>query len=271
MMTLPLSQILRFLDELAPSALAESWDNVGLLLGDASVEIRSVMTCLTLTPDVAAEALAANAGLIVSHHPILFRGVKQLTTATAEGRMILDLIRGGIAVFSPHTAFDSAGQGINQLLAERLELQNIVPLRDATAEPLAGLGAGRTGRLPRSCRLSEFLERIRQQLRIEHLQYVGHPDRTVSQVAIACGSAAEFLKDAAQHGCDLFLTGEARFHACFEAQQRDVALVLAGHYATERPGVEFLAECLQQAFPKLRVWASERECDPVIWSLGKQG
>jgi dinuclear metal center YbgI/SA1388 family protein len=268
-MAIPLSRIIDFLDRLAPPALAESWDNVGLLLGDPASEIRSLMTCLTLTPDVAAEALGARAELIVTHHPVLFRGVKRLTTATPEGDMILSLIRGGVAVYSPHTAFDSARTGINQILAERLGLQEIAPLRPAASEDLSGLGSGRFGRLLHSGNLGQFLELVRNQLGMRHLQYTGDLGRPVVRVALACGSAAEFLADAHRHGCDVFLTGEARFHACLEAQQCGVALVLAGHYGTERPGIEFLADSLQQSFPGLRVWASNVESDPVLWSLGK--
>src|SRR4051794_30399775 len=104
------------LEQFAPSALAADWDNVGLLLADRASEVRRLMTCLTVTPDSAAEAVEAGVQLIVTHHPILFRAVKRLTTATPEGRMLLALIRAGVAVYSPHTAFDNTRDGINDLL-----------------------------------------------------------------------------------------------------------------------------------------------------------
>src|SRR4051812_23788943 len=103
---LSVGAVVEFLEAFAPSELAADWDNVGLLLGDRAAEVRRLVTCLTLTSDVAAEAVASGVGLIVTHHPILFRGIKRLTTATSEGRMLLELARANVAVYCPHTAFD---------------------------------------------------------------------------------------------------------------------------------------------------------------------
>ena len=121
--------VVEFLERLAPPALAADWDNVGLLLGERTAEVRRLMTCLTVTPDSAAEAVAEGAGLVVTHHPILFRAIKRLTDATVEGRMLLALARAGVAVYSPHTAYDDASEGINALLARRLGLGGVGPLR----------------------------------------------------------------------------------------------------------------------------------------------
>src|SRR5437764_7422210 len=126
---LSLERLLTYLEQLAPLEMAADWDNVGLLLGDRMATIQRVMTCLTVTPASAAEAVELNASLILTHHPILFRGAKHLTTDTPEGRMLLELARAGIAVYSPHTAFDNARGGINDTLAGRLQLQDVAPLR----------------------------------------------------------------------------------------------------------------------------------------------
>src|SRR5262249_61051033 len=99
-------EVVRYLDEFAPPTLAPEWDNVGLLLGDRSAEVRNLMTCLTVTPESATEAIAAEVQLIVSHHPILFRPLKRLTTGTAEGRMLLSLARPGGGVCRPPSALD---------------------------------------------------------------------------------------------------------------------------------------------------------------------
>jgi len=124
-----LSDILCHLGQLAPLNLAADWDNVGLLLGDTDATVNCIMTCLTVTPDVAAEASDEGAQLIVTHHPILFRAVKCLTAATTEGRMVLQLAHAGVAVYSAHTAFDNAPGGINDMLAARLQLTGIEPLK----------------------------------------------------------------------------------------------------------------------------------------------
>ncbi len=113
-------EVLAFLRTFAPSHLAESWDNTGLLVGREQDDVAAVLTCLTLTPEVAQEAIARGVQLIVTHHPVLFRPVQRIAGDTAEGAMLLDLIRAGIAVYSPHTSYDSARAGINQQWAEAL-------------------------------------------------------------------------------------------------------------------------------------------------------
>lgn len=112
-----------------PPDLAAEWDNVGLLLGDPESSVGRILACLTLTPEVAAEAVEGGYQLVVIHHPILFRGAKKLTTATADGRTVLTLAAAGVAVYSPHTAFDNASGGINDRLADRIGLIDVTPLR----------------------------------------------------------------------------------------------------------------------------------------------
>ncbi|MEK6259663.1 MAG: Nif3-like dinuclear metal center hexameric protein [Planctomycetota bacterium] len=361
--------VCQFLQELAPLALAEEWDNVGLLLGDETTGVARVLTCLTLTPDVADEAIQVGARLVVTHHPVLFKPVQKLNASTSEGRMLLKLLRHGIAVYSPHTAYDNAATGINQQLAELLELNDIAPLRprpagasgelcklvtyvpegqldavrraiwDAGAgaignyrecsfnvrgvgtffglddsnpavgqagrleqidevrvdvicpasrldvalaalraahpyevpaidvHPLRlmpdGTGAGRYGRLAQPLSLGELNRLVAERLGQPHVPFVGDPAHRIETLGIACGAAAEFLRDAHRAGCQALLTGEARFHACLEARDLNMALILPGHYATEQPAMEELARRLVAQFPGMIATASDRECDPV--------
>ena len=365
---LTVAAAVKTLERLAPPALAADWDNVGLLLGEGAAEVRRVMTCLTVTPDSAAEAAAEGVQLIVTHHPTLFRAVKRLTDATAEGRMLLALARAGAAVYSPHTAFDDAPNGVNDLLARRLGLTEIGPLRrrddarsckvvvftpdqdldrvsgamfdagagrigqysecsyrlhglgtffgsDATnptvgqkgrreevaewrleavcpeanvdavvgavrrahsyEEPAVDVyplrtgaapwGVGRVGALPEATPLLTLAGMTKAALRAGPVQVVGDPERPVRRVAVACGAGGEFLADAVRAGADALLTGEVRFHDHLAAQAQGLALVLPGHYATERCGVEDLADRLKAEWPGVEVWASRRERDPSAW------
>jgi dinuclear metal center YbgI/SA1388 family protein len=382
-----IADVIAFLERFAPLELAEDWDNVGLLAGDRNRDASRVLTCLTLTPHVAREAIERNAALVVSHHPILFHAVKRLTADDSQGRMLLQLFAAGIAVYSPHTAYDSAADGINQQLALTLGLTKIEPLRrlpaggkckivcfvprshlaivqaalwttgagtigeyskcsfvvdgvgsfegSSAAHPAVGLaqrleevpearlevicpealvhdalrrlksahpyeepacdvyplvpqslrqgpspqGSGRLGELVSSenspanspgnvpgMTLGDFNTLVKSKLGIGGLSFVGHPRRNVARVAIACGSGGDFLSAAMSRQCDVLLTGEARFHTCLEARDAGIGLVLAGHYATERPGVEHLAAVLSREFPNIAAWASEVECDPVQWT-----
>ncbi len=263
----PLRQVADVLQRLAPLELAEEWDNVGLLLGSWGHPVRRVMTCLTLTAPVAQEAVEHHVQLVVTHHPIPFRPLKRITDETPTGEVLWQLAQAGICVYSAHTAFDSAADGINQALAAGVGLEEIEPLV-LPSEPQVGsppAGTGRRGRLVPAIPLRELVERVKGFLAVERLQVVGPLDRRVQQVAVVCGSGGALLPQAIQAGCEVFLTGEMRFHDCLEAQARGVALVLPGHYATERFALEQLARQLAQALPELEVWPSRQERDPLQW------
>jgi dinuclear metal center YbgI/SA1388 family protein len=253
--------IAAFLEQLAPARLAEEWDNVGLLVGRREQKVEKLMTCLTVTPTSAAEAVEGGADLIVTHHPIPFAAVKRLTADTTPGRLLLELIAAQVAVYSAHTAFDSAGEGINQRLAEGLGLGDIAPLLPHPE----GQGSGRWGRLEKPLPLAELGERLKRFLKIERLQMVGRPEQTIRTVAVACGAAGEFLGAAIERGCDAMVLGEARFHTCLEAEAAGEGLLLPGHFASERFAMECLAEVLARQFPEVHVWASRRERDPLRW------
>jgi dinuclear metal center YbgI/SA1388 family protein len=251
-----------FLEAFAPPRLAEEWDNVGLLAGDPEREIRRVMTCLTITPASAAEAVARQADVIVTHHPLPFRPLKRLTTDTLPGRLLWQLVGAGVAIYSPHTAFDSAAAGINQQLAVGLGLTKIAPLLVRVADP-DGLGSGRMGVLPMPGSLAEVAQRVCRFLDVDGVQVVGDPGQRVQRVAVACGSAGTFLGPARQAGCDVLVTGETNFHTCLEAEADGVGLVLPGHFASERFALLTLAERIAEEFESLEVWASAGERDPV--------
>ncbi len=256
-----LETILDFLEQMAPVRLAAEWDNVGLLIGDRSAEAERAMACLTVTPASVAEAIDGGAELIISHHPFPFHALKRVTSASPDGRMLLALIAARIAVYSPHTAFDSAQEGINQWLAEGLGLRGVVPLVPADA----GQGTGRWGWLAEETSLQALARRVAGLLRLQYLQVVGEAERRVRSVGIACGAAGDLLGTADQVGCDCFLVGETRFHTCLEAEARGMTLILPGHFASERFAVERLAERVGTRFPELTIWASRAERDPLRW------
>ena len=259
---LTVAHVAAFLEQFAPSRLAADWDNVGLLVGDRCRTVERVMTCLTITPASAAEAVDQRADLIIAHHPLPFQAVRRLTADTTVGRLLLDLIAARIGVYSPHTAFDSAAAGINQRLAQGLGVSGIAPL---LPDP-QGMGSGRFGQFEPPITLAQLAERTKRFLSIERLQLVGEPDQSVRRIAVACGAAGEFLPAAQQAGCDAMLLGEARFHTCLEAEALGIGLVLPGHFASERFAVAALVDVLSNQFPALQVWSSRRERDPIGWA-----
>ena len=257
-----LETICNELARIALLRLAESWDNVGLLVGDRTASVTKAMTCLTITPDVVDEAEADDVDLIVVHHPLPFKPLQRITTDSISGAMLLRLIRRGVAVYSAHTAFDSAEQGINQMWAEKLGLEATCPLIELSeVDPVSG--SGRYGTLPKPMTLQELVRFAADAVRANSPRRVGDAEQLVKRVAFACGSGGTFLSAARRHGCDVLITGEATFHTCLEAEASSIGLGLLGHYWSERFAMEQLAQTLATQIPEISVWASRRESDPI--------
>ncbi|MCA9190242.1 MAG: Nif3-like dinuclear metal center hexameric protein [Planctomycetales bacterium] len=260
----PIAEIVRWLETRIPSKLAEDWDNTGLLVGDANQNALAVMTCLTLTRDVVREALTKHVDLVVAHHPLPFKPLKSITTASYYGGMIWALANASVSVYSPHTAWDSAAKGINHMLAEMLQLQRIEPLLQHTDIVLAqsGLGTGRIGEFAQPESIQYTAKKLKSLLPSARPRGVVCHDEH-RRIAICCGSGGSLLSAAIQRGCDLFITGEATYHHCVEARDRDVSLLLLGHFASERFAMDILAKELSCDFPAVKIWSSTSESDPV--------
>ncbi|MBI1248435.1 Nif3-like dinuclear metal center hexameric protein [bacterium] len=263
-----LSDVCDFLERFAPCELAESWDNVGLLIGDPEQSVQALLTCLTVTPEVVEEAIEGQVDLIVTHHPFPFRPLKRITSADTVGQMLLKLIHHGIAVYSPHTAFDSCAEGINQQLATAIGLSDIKPLVPVelteASSSIAQVGTGRWGKLSQApTPLARIAEVAKQATSAEMVKVVGNAIDNIQTVAVGCGSAGELLSVAVEKQVDCLILGETSFHTCLAAKAQNVALVLVGHYASERFAVEKLATILADAFPGGKVWSSHQESDPI--------
>ncbi|NND96907.1 MAG: Nif3-like dinuclear metal center hexameric protein [Pirellulaceae bacterium] len=267
------------LARMAPLRLAESWDNVGLLVGNRQQSISRAMTCLTITPNVVDEAIDEKVDLVIAHHPLPFKSLQKITSDTIPGAMLLRLMGSSTAIYSAHTAFDSAADGINQMWAESLDLQSVGPLvlQEPTASPsstaetsaesniaAASLdGAGRVGKLVEPMLLDDLVRRLAADVGATAPRRVGSADQLVTKVAFACGSGGSFLAAAKRVGCDALITGEATFHTCLEAESMGIALGLLGHYWSERFAMEKLAARLSEAVPELTIWPSRSEHDPI--------
>ncbi len=284
-----IQELIQFFEMIFPPCLSESFDNTGFLIGDRNKDVHSVMTCLTITPDCIDEAKKYKIDLIVSHHPFPFLQAKRWTADTPDGRTLLSLVENNIAVYSPHTAHDSALYGINEQLARRLELEEIEPICPAPLgeviakeEMLLGLdsvddslhqkigkalGTGRIGLLKKEITLNEFTNKVHKILNCPVIQVVGDDLSIIRKVAIGCGAAESFLDHAVKKGADVLLVGEAKFHTWLKADACSISLVMPGHYYSERFAMEVLAERLTRQFPQLDIHVSKEEHDPVHYSF----
>ncbi len=267
-----LAEILTVLDDLAPLRYAESWDNVGLLVGNPAADVTNVLVTVDYTADVAAEAISSSANLVVAYHPPLFAAVKRVPHTA----LWADAIRRGIALYSPHTALDVALDGTNDFLADacrvssdRAERSPLRPFSSGKgdgkpdrAEP-PGIGLGRVGPVAPTLR-SELVARIKKELGLSYVLVAGPLDVPVTRVAVAAGAGGELLEDAVRAGADVFVTGEVRHHDALSAARRGVTVVATLHSNSERAAVRAYAARLASRLTDVVVATSVADVDPFV-------
>jgi dinuclear metal center YbgI/SA1388 family protein len=258
-----LSDILRTLETLAPLRYAESWDNVGLIVGDPEAEIRRVLVTVDYSAAVAEEARRKEAELVVAYHPPMFAAVKRVP----HEALWADAVRRGIALYSPHTALDVALRGTNDFLADACGIvtERRSPLRrfegrTGAVEP-EGIGLGRVGDIT-PVPLGDLVARVKRALVLDHVLVSGSLDATVSRVAVAAGAGGELLGEAARAGANVFVTGEIRHHDALAALARGVFVVAALHSNSERAAVRAYAGRLARELADVEVSTSEHDADP---------
>jgi dinuclear metal center YbgI/SA1388 family protein len=260
-------EVAAFLDRRYPPAWAESWDRVGLVLGEPAASVQTVLVVVDCVPETVEEAVALGAQLIVAHHPLLLRGVTSVAPTTYKGRIVHRLIRSGIALFTAHTNADVAAPGVSDALAARLGLASLRPLRPLDSGGPDGGGTGRVGELPAAMSLTSFARLAGAALPVTAwgVRAAGDPEREVRTVAVCGGSGDAFLADAVRAGVDAYLTADLRHHPVSEhLADGGPALVDAAHWATERPWLDALAAELHDALG-VRTVASDLDTDP--WTV----
>lgn len=225
------SKIINIIEELAPPSLALSWDNVGLIIGNADDNISTILLALDINDQVIDEAIDINAQLIITHHPPIFKGIKNITTDSATGRYLIKLLQNKISVYTSHTNLDICNRGVNDTLFKILQLKDKVNLN--TYEN--GHSLGRIGNTNKSYTLLEFTKFVSNKLNVSIVRYVGDPNSIITKVALCGGSASdqEMFNLALQNGAHVYLTGDIRYHEAFNAIGMGLNLIDATHFATE--------------------------------------
>ncbi|MBO5364358.1 MAG: Nif3-like dinuclear metal center hexameric protein [Clostridia bacterium] len=257
---LKVKDIIAELEQFAPPALAEPWDNVGLMVGDLEQRVTTVFVCLDVTSDNVRRATKWGADLILSHHPLLFAPPKHLVEQEVTGSIVRNLIRHEISVYSAHTNLDHATGGMNDVLAKHLSLTQVRRFRDEECVDGAGNpidNIGRVGVLPVAMEMGDFAELVRDALGCRSLRFVGTPEDTVKTVAVCSGSGGDGIYAAYHAGADVFVTSDIRHHEAQLAFELGLNLIDAGHFETENTICRFMTEFLESRFPDLNVIPSD--------------
>ncbi|MET9336362.1 Nif3-like dinuclear metal center hexameric protein [Nonomuraea sp. NPDC003804] len=263
-----LADVINVFEAAYPPGRAESWDAVGLVCGDPGQAVRRVLFAVDPVPVVAEEALDWGADLIVVHHPLYLRGTTSVAATTYKGRLIHDLIRNDVALYTAHTNADVANPGVSDALARTVGLVgDLVPLQPFPDDPWRGLG--RVGDLPRTMTLGAFAEQAAAGLPKTSwgLRVAGDPSRPVTRVAVSGGSGDSLLGTARAAGVDVFLTADLRHHPASEfVEAGGPALIDAAHWATEWPWLDSAASILSSSGVNVETRVSATVTD--AWTKG---
>ena len=258
-----IQQVLDALEQFAPLPLQESWDNAGLQLGLTEADVSGALLCLDVNEQIVDEAIRKGCNLIVSHHPLLFRGLKQISGADYVQRCVMKALKNDIVVVSMHTNMDNAKNGVNWKIAERLGLQQCQffapkPVGDIEA------GSGVVGLLPQPMAADDFVLLVKRQFDVECAQCNELLRRPVHKVAL-CGGAGDFLlPDAVSLGADAFITGEMHYHQYFGYEQR-IQICVIGHYQSEQFTSEIFRNIINKECPGVRTEIAETNTNPILY------
>lgn len=268
------SDVKAIIEEIAPVSLQEAWDNSGLLIGFEGKTVEKILTCLELNEAVAEEAAAAEADMVVTHHPLIFGGIKTVKDGSAQGRIIMNLIKNGISVYSCHTPFDKVKGGNNDMIAELLELGSVKNLKGDDVESASKMSdrmeeadIGRIGKLKKPVSFMDFIAAAADKLNmsIREFRIVGDLDSEITNIGICTGAGADLIEMAAASGCQLMITGDVKYHEAQTARELGICVLDAGHYGTERFFAANMKKKLDKELDgKAEVIASQMNIDPFV-------
>lgn len=231
-------EIYDLINEIAPFSIQESYDNSGLLVGSREFVVKKVLIALDITIDVAKEAVENNVDLIITHHPVIFRAIKNIDLTSVVGVLALNRI----SVISAHTNFDSADNGLNKILCDKLGF-----ISDKSIFRNDGANIGNICTLDKSCTANQLAKHIKKSLNSGVLRY-NDLNKDIKTVAVCCGSGGSFLNDVIAANADAFITGDVKHDVFIDAYNAGLCVIDAGHFDTENIFCQYMKDFLSVEF-----------------------
>ena len=239
--------IVKVIEDFAPLSLQEKWDNSGLCVGSPEADVTSVLLGLDCTPELVDEAVACGADMIVTHHPLIFSGLKKLSPDDLVGAAVIKAVKAGISIYAAHTSADKVMAGVSGAMARRLGLVGLTIL-DEDGE---GTGLGVVGDLPEPMRAADFVAFVKEKFSLEVMRTSRPLEGMVSRVAMCGGSGGSLIGAAMRSGAQVYITGDVSYHNFFTPEGFMVMDV--GHYESEIEIVEILFSLIRKNFPTFAV------------------
>lgn len=248
------------IEQFAPIALQEGYDNAGLQVGDPEMAVSGALLCLDVTEEVISEAKERRCNMVISHHPLIFKGLKQLTGSNPTQRIVADAILSGIAIYSAHTNLDSTWNGVSHEIANEIGMTGLEVLEPNEEFPHSGLGV--IGDITPTPAL-EFLRNLKETFKVKSLRYTAQaPKLVVRRVAVCGGSGASLISLAIRKGADAFVSGDFKYHD-FTTYASDIILADIGHYESELCSRKIFSRIIRETYPDMVVYFSETERNTV--------
>lgn len=225
-----LREIIHIIESVAPRSAQEQWDNSGMQVGDTGRDISAALLTTDITIDVVNEAIRHNCQLIISHHPLLFHGLKQLCGQTPQAQIVEMAIKNNIAIYSAHTNIDAVLNGVSGQLAQLLGIQQYRILVPTQSEQI---GLGVIGQLPQPMEYTQFLNHVRNTLHTTYIRYTAPAKQQVQTIALCGGSGAEFIENAIAQQADVYITADCKYHEMQAADKR-IGLIDIDHWVSEQ-------------------------------------
>ena len=225
--------LINYIDNFAPFSSAEEWDNSGLMVGSYKAEVNKIGICLDAVNDAVVEADKKGCNVLLCHHPLIFRGIKQININNELGKTISEAIKRNINIISAHTNWDKADEGVNATLAKLLGLENCKPLEDF----------GICGDTSQEFTIKNFAEYVKKSWNISQLDiYSEEIPEKISRVSLCGGSGAEFWRAAKNFNADIYLTADMKYHELIDATKSGLTIGLLNHGEMERASLNELAK-----------------------------
>lgn len=234
-----------------PVSFAEDWDNPGLLVGDPEKEVRKIFLALDVTDESLMEAVKTGADMIITHHPLIFSGIKKVTTDNFIGRRIIGLIENRISYYAMHTNFDVLGMA--DLSADYLELVKREILEVTYDREGQREGLGRVGNLAKPQTLEAFGRFVKEKFSLPFVKIYGDPEKIVRKAAVCTGSGKSLMSAVLQAGADVYVTADMDYHSSIDAVAQGVCVIDAGHYGTEYIFMDYMEKELRELLPELEI------------------
>ena len=256
-----IKEIISLIEDYAPLKLQASFDNSGLLCGDPERELTSILLCIDVTEEVVKEAIDKGHNLIISHHPLIFSGLKHITPATYVERCVIDAIKHDITIYAAHTNMDVVANGVSGRMADKLDLYHRQILQPE-GDPMDGNGFGIIGELQQPVESMAFLQQVKEIFRCDRLRYTTPHTPFIQRVAVCGGAGASFFKQALAGQADIYISGDFKYHDFFLTENR-IMIADIGHYESEQFTKEIFYEILTKKISKFAVQFSEINTNPI--------